>query len=1488
LGGGGASSPENGQGNAPQPTTNDPWYKQAWDFANTPVTESLFGMKDSREGAGGFERGIEKIASGFTSPLSLALTIGTFGTAGFLESAGAAALREAGMSAAQIAEVAKGSEAAVAAYKESRGVTEAVKAAGVDPALWKQGVDTLYGTGLKEADLTGGGLIERGLSSAIRKGSSLFPDLGLTASQAQTASKTMQTLTNAGFTYQNLQQAAQMSPRVLDALRDGDFDHAAEYATEALAGGAMGVMGASHAFSSAGELAGLGKASLRPSDESLELINLAKEREGLHEEANDHARVLAEKAMSMLGYKDPHSTNLKERFAPKQEIDTQNQRLAVMDHWIRHGGDQQKLAETYNSLAEAAGRDDRIESPENGPRGLADDWGDLERTVSSLTGKPAGHVSIADIEKAGGSKDLENQWSDYMKRPFAPTEDESVLAEHARSTPVAATGNLSPALLLNDYAHELISRTPEGGNQRNWHGAYFLADEVHNIANSLRNNTQTSRSLAPLADALEKTLGDKAGLLLSKQTEDHNITFDHEQIHHWQDQNPLPQSKINEIRSNPHFQEALDELRKKGYNNPDHYIDEIGAHLGSGDTLGLGNKEAASLAKSYFGAHSKESLQNLPASGPLVVQSLKELGHDENINRGAAQRLLDQKARASGVPPQDSTLPANIDDLIAKSKIKDKPAGYVDSLLQNIKDAHNGLSAKETTVAKMLRDELDKGYEVAHNNGLITSFIQDYMRRVWKQPDNPAARGVIQDAAAGRFATKVSMAKHRVFGSDLEGLLAGQEYAIQDPIKLTAQWLADTNKAVANRKFIDDLRNKGTRASDDMPAAVLSGNGRVVEGVDGKNPATLVNPKAIRNIAIAPNEIEAMSENGRLERHLQNGTIADITPRVHYDTIDDFIGRLQQKMIGAQPKFDEQGNSVLLKQIQTLQDVKSGKLPVSALDEINAAQKPIYVWRPQGYVNLNNPAMRGWNFMANDPSGNGVLANTDVLIHPEYADFLKTRLGLDESALKKFGPTKALLGAGSEAKKVLLSFSPFHGVQEALRAVMMGINPLSTARPAIEDNPELQKMARGGTTLTTDYRALQDHSEGVAEHSKVLSKLPFGIGKSLDFYQDFLFKRYIPSLKARAAIEMFNRYKEANPSWNEDRVAEVASKHVNDTFGGQNWKALGVNATTQDWSRLLTLAPDWLASELNSTARLFNRPEGGVSRAQMAKLTMGLWGTARVLNLLNTGNAHYEAPFSLATKNKDGKDILYSVRTLPTDMLHLASDPVGFMKGRLSPLVRTADELYSSRDKFGRKLTPGDLAVDVFRNMVPLPFQALGKISSGMTPDTGNAGQIVGALGGTATTYRTEAQKLAAQLASDRSESGPVDTDKLARHQYLMTMESHLRSGELTHQQIEDLYIDGHITQAEKGKIDKNFTQTKGLPADQAQLLIRASRLDAPSLLKLWDVSTPTEKVVLAKTMTNAKTRYINGAIKNMTLSQRQTDPTIKRLRTMFVQPQIQ
>ena len=382
-----------------------------------------------------------------------------------------------------------------------------------------------------------------------------------------------------------------------------------------------------------------------------------------------------------------------------------------------------------------------------------------------------------------------------------------------------------------------------------------------------------------------------------------------------------------------------------------------------------------------------------------------------------------------------------------------------------------------------------------------------------------------------------------------------------------------------------------------------------------------------------------------------------------------------------------------------------------------------YAWDPQDYVSLANGAMKGWNFITNSPDGTPIYVRSDIKVHPEFAEYLQNRLGLAPSEISKHPIGKALLGAGTRLKQTLLSLSPFHMVQEALRGIMVGVNPFHISGPDIltgekvdpsdPNSPTIiRKAVEHGFTTGTDYQALQAHSEGLAAGGGgLISKIP-GVGKvisnSLDWYQNFLFKRYIPALKARSVELMFHEYQRLHPEWSIDRVAKAAALHTNDTFGGINWQAMGRSATTQDWGRLLLLAPDWLESEMRSGARLFNKDEGGLGRAQVAKMALGLWGIARVLNLVTTGNAHYEAPFGLAVKNKEGKETVFSIRTLPTDLLHAASDPVGFIQGRLSPAFRAGTELASGRDQFGRKLQPSDLWADIVQEHGPHPSSVFG------------------------------------------------------------------------------------------------------------------------------------------------------------------------------------
>jgi len=840
-------------------------------------------------------------------------------------------------------------------------------------------------------------------------------------------------------------------------------------------------------------------------------------------------------------------------------------------------------------------------------------------------------------------------------------------------------------------------------------------------------------------------------------------------------------------------------------------------------------------------------------------------------------------------------LPDNIDEMIRSNVFKNQPKEYQDLVMNSLRRVAEGsLSEKEMAAAKFLRDEQDRNFEIGSSNDILHHYLEDYMTRVYKDT-NPQGRVILSDAKGGKFATNVSMAKQRVYDSNLTALLKSPKQMELDPAKITARGRAMLIKAAANKQLIDTLRDNFTRASDGRPAVVLSGSGQVVSGPNGEDPKTFIDPSRVRKINIAAPVVSHLQQTGDLQRFLDDGTIKDITPYVHPSNIGAAIDRLEEQATRKDAQYDEVGNNKLRTDLMYLKSMLANK-DFSGLKEFNEKLDKNYAWNPQDYIALDKQAMKGWNFITNDSSGHSVFVRSDILAHPEFAQYLKDRLGLEPSDIAKHPIGKALLGAGTRLKQTLLSMSPFHTVQIALRGLMTGINPFTLNGPDILDGArvdpsdpfsetKIRAMVRQGFTTGTDYKALQEHSEGLSSgDGGLLRKIP-GVGpiiaNSLNYYNDFLFKRFIPAVKATAAEHLFDEYRNSHPDWSIDRIAKAAALHSNENFGGINWKAMGRSATTQDWGRLMLLAPDWMEGELRAGARLFNKDEGGIGRRQMAIMTMSLWGIARVLNLMNTGNAHYEAPFGLATRNREGKEIVYGIRTLPGDLLHAATMPVDFIKGRLSPTIHTGEELLSGRDNYGRKLAPTDLWADALRSLSPIPMQSIGQAITSTGPQVGNVGQVVKALGGTAQTYASPAEKLASELAANHTESGPIDPAQMARHRTMMEFEDKVRSGEMSLPDIYKMYAAGQLHTDDLKKLTENIKKTRDLPAPLASLYTRASRLPGPEYLQLYDQMNPSERTALLPLTLQVRKKYIAQAMKNLRPEERLKDPTFMRFLNM-------
>ena len=1437
FGGRSVSNPDNGQTQSEPPQhlyqdSSQPLYRRAWDWANTPLTESLFGLPEDRPGAGGFERGVEHIASGLTAPLSLALTAATLGGGGLVESAGATALKESGEFAAEeIPSIIRGAQAAVQAGKDlapgETAVADAIKATGLDPARFKTAQDVLWKNGLSESDLIGGSNLQNGAFQIIRH---VVPDMPIAS--AQLASKTANAIMNAGFTYQQLESAAAMSPRFLDSLKEGDYDKALEYGTEALASGALGVVGAGHAIKSWGELTEpLLTTKLRPSDTTVAVQRVFGDKEAEHAVAEQTAIDISKKAKELLGH-----DNARPILGDPEEVKTAKaQDLATTELGVHTGMDAAKAAEWHDALAEAAGKDERVR-PLSGQSPDPDQV--LVDRIKGLSGEEFDQLSDKQVEDyalakkrltearvAAGEPKGDHAWND-SKEPYRvhlvgdlqyiskPLEDGLIAVRVLRGNDVLGTVELAQD--RPGMAFSTSPRVPE--NLRGQGIAKGLYEQLPTIAKSYGIHTITGEGAQT-----------EGGVGIWKS------------------------------------------LERDGKARP---IDM--SEFGEKPRLGMTTEDAPDT-------------------------------HKINNWRTTEQRAADARAPfgASATP----TRPVNgqdplLADKIANNKFKDQTPEYQNRVLSALKSIATGdVPDNVKSAIDYLRSEQAKSAEIGGDTGLIKNFVDNHMRRVWKDT-NPEGKVISSEAKAGRFATSVSQARQRVYDSTLTGLLKSPKEMEMDPVDSTAEDRANLLKAAANKKFIETIMDKGFKDSTGRPVAFLSGSGRVVSGPNGEDPSIFIKPGQmnVRSLKIGDPEIAKMTQSGDLERFLDDGTIKDKTPYVRPDNIRGAIARLEEQADRKDATYDAVGNNKLRNDVMLLKSMLNNQ-DFSGLKAFNEAQPKVYSWDPAGYVSLANGAVKGWNFVTNSPDGTPVYVHSDVQVSPEYAEYIKNRLGLEEGALSKNPVGKAILGTGRALKETLLSLSPFHLTQIMLRAVMTGSNPFTLEGPDIihgakvdpldPNSPtKIRKMIEQGYTTGTDYKGQQSYTEGVSSGDlSLLRKIP-GIGplaaNAQKFWTDFLFKRALPAIKATAAEKMFDVYRAKYPDWSVDKVARAAGQHANDSFGGVNWKAMGRNATTQQFASALLLAPDWLESELRSGARLFNKDEGGIGREQVLKMAGSVYLLARVLNKVTTGNYHPEAPFSLATKSRDGKETLWSIRILPTDLLSAASNPVSFIKGRLSPTLHTAQELVTQRDNYGRKLGPEDLWADVIRGAVPIPIQSIGQAVTNTGPEVGNIGQTWKALGGTARNYSTPAAQAAADLAASHSEDGPIDPAQMHRHRVVMDLESKVRSGEMSYPDLMKLaYQTDQLSEVELKHIQQNLQKTKGMDSTLASLYTRASRLPAAQYLSVYDQMNPTEKAALVPLTLQVQRRYLTKAKKEMTPEERQRDPVFQRLLNMTPQPPI-
>ena len=365
--------------------------------------------------------------------------------------------------------------------------------------------------------------------------------------------------------------------------------------------------------------------------------------------------------------------------------------------------------------------------------------------------------------------------------------------------------------------------------------------------------------------------------------------------------------------------------------------------------------------------------------------------------------------------------------------------------------------------------------------------------------------------------------------------------------------------------------------------------------------------------------------------------------------------------------------------------------------------------RPEGavtadgrpYVSINHPAFKGWKWAMQDEKGAPVYMESDMLVHPDIANQVKNLTSTSWFKANRVpvlsSAVNGLLKFSSILKQTKLSLSLFHLDQEGLHSLFHRINPANLEEIDLSNETQNNLVSHG--LQLADFHSQELFSEGLAGGGLV-GKIPV-IGKAQTWFNDFLFKDYIPKLKMNMATHALERNVERyKDKLSMDQIYELTAHEANAAFGELNYKFMARNQTVQDILRLFLLAPDFLEARSRFVAQAL-MPYGAEQRAALALMGVSLYVAGRVLNQALDQNPHWDKPFSVFHEGRE-----YRLRTVLGDVSELVDKPNTFFMNRLSPFGRTGVEFLTGRDSRGIKRNAIEQAEDFLSWFVPIPAQA--------------------------------------------------------------------------------------------------------------------------------------------------------------------------------------
>lgn len=676
--------------------------------------------------------------------------------------------------------------------------------------------------------------------------------------------------------------------------------------------------------------------------------------------------------------------------------------------------------------------------------------------------------------------------------------------------------------------------------------------------------------------------------------------------------------------------------------------------------------------------------------------------------------------------------------LISKDTSKSRKMKIKEQL--DILERAENLTDEQKTLVDEIGERFDKAFEIAKANKVISSFLDHYVRRIWKRPKD-MKDGFMSSGTGYGFKTSTTARMQRSFETIVDGWMKGYDLQIEALTNSYGTYLGELETVLANKDFImqgyhtKDLdgrnmfstTNKGDKYRDYVLLKApgfkfweWAGKAETHVEPDGSG-ALFVNEYG-RNFFAGP--VERTPETwavyraeGKSRRAIRvfddQGAAEEFADERKYET------RIEHRKAKDVAEFWEPRELYAPKQLATIINKMTATdtlfADVRALEMIGRFNAGIKSWILLSSFFHHMAGARSWTFGVHHGWKKGEMV--DPLTGKTYVTHGVNMVAAYKAGMKKIEDRAALITL------------------------------------AIKNGLTLGEMQDWGERLLLENKGF---SERLANHiglEKVSKAMETGRFMREQFTNS-LFKKFFAGLKAEAfCMEFVHELQKAQTKYekggsvgkapNVDKIAEQVTLLINADFGGLHLQRMGRNPTFQKFFRMLFLAPDWTESNFKTVYGMMPGLEKWINKmigdipgpVGMAKIYKQFWGrvalrigvSTMLMQMMLNGvddseefwkeqalsdqfhkfrwtDADISKIYEALGVDTEGKRVVLSIGGHFFDPLKLF-DPPRLIKGKASPLIRATEAVFSGTDWRERPFTGAKELVTTGKTIKKSPYE---------------------------------------------------------------------------------------------------------------------------------------------------------------------------------------